>query len=278
LTVPFQVLQTVWVRAVGIPPGARSEFDVMELAKLVGDPEEVHLPSLQWKSVWVKVSCKDPIKIGGTSEVFINKQERRISWYYSDKLEKFPPNKPGDDLGGDDDEVTDEEDPKSQESHGWLETGKSPPRGIDTQVPGSSSYQGKKTAKGSIRDCEQSDSNQKEQVNTSECIMPDIVQENQALATKVNSSVSGMTSNQEVELSKLGFFSTDDIYHTPDTNVEVLEMANPRTKNLNEQAEEDVQILEVKKNSQPVKEVNAHKEKPEDNGEGNGEEGNCFYS
>jgi len=89
----------------------------------------------------------------------------------------------------------------------------------------------------------------KEQVNTSECIMPDIVQENQALATKVNSSVSGMTSNQEVELSKLGFFSTDDIYHTPDTNVEVLEMANPRTKNLNEQAEEDVQILEVKKNS-----------------------------
>jgi len=63
---------------------------------LVGDPEEVHLPSLQWKSVWVKVSCKDPIKIGGTSEVFINKQERRISWYYSDKLEKFPPHKPGD--------------------------------------------------------------------------------------------------------------------------------------------------------------------------------------
>jgi len=209
------------------------------------------------------VSCKDPIKIGGTSEVFINKQERMISWYYSDKLEKFPPNKPGD---------------ESQESHGWLETGKSPPRGTDTQVPGSSSYQGKKAAKGSIRDCEQSDSNQKEQVNTSECIMPDIVQENQALATKVNSSVSGMTSNQEVELSKLGFFSTDDIYHTPDTNVEVLDMANPRTKNLNEQAEEDVQILEVKKNSQPMKEVNAHKEKPEDNGEGNGEEGNCFYS
>ena len=59
------------------------------------------------------MSCKDPIKIGGTSEVFINKQERRISWYYSDKLEKFPPNKPDDDLGGDDDEVTDEEDPGS---------------------------------------------------------------------------------------------------------------------------------------------------------------------
>ena len=40
-----------YVRAVGIPPGARFEFVVMELAKLVVDPEEVHLPSLQWKSV-----------------------------------------------------------------------------------------------------------------------------------------------------------------------------------------------------------------------------------
>jgi len=29
----------------------------MELARLVADPEEVHLPSLQWKAVWVKVSC-----------------------------------------------------------------------------------------------------------------------------------------------------------------------------------------------------------------------------
>lgn len=41
----FQVLQTVWVRAVGIPGVARSEFAIMELAKLVGDPEEVHVPS-----------------------------------------------------------------------------------------------------------------------------------------------------------------------------------------------------------------------------------------
>lgn len=45
----FQMLQTVWVRAVGIPKLARLEFAVLELAKLVG--EEVHLPSLEWKSV-----------------------------------------------------------------------------------------------------------------------------------------------------------------------------------------------------------------------------------
>lgn len=42
----FQVLQSVWVRAVGIPDNARTEFVVMEIARLVGDLEEVHLPSL----------------------------------------------------------------------------------------------------------------------------------------------------------------------------------------------------------------------------------------
>jgi hypothetical protein len=94
----FQVLQLVWVRAVGIPYNARTEFAVMELARLVGDPEEVHLPSLQWRSVWVKVSCKNPDQIGGTSEVFINKKGRRISWFYSNKLKNFPPSKSDDDL------------------------------------------------------------------------------------------------------------------------------------------------------------------------------------
>ena len=99
----------------------------MELARLVGDPEEVHMPSLHWKSVWVKVSCKNPSQIQGTSEVFINKKGRKISWFYSDKLRKYPPNKPDDDLDKLDDDIADEEDPESQESHGWLETGKHSP-------------------------------------------------------------------------------------------------------------------------------------------------------
>jgi hypothetical protein len=47
----FQVLESVWVRAVGVPDIARTEFAIMELARLVGDPEEVHLPSLQWRYV-----------------------------------------------------------------------------------------------------------------------------------------------------------------------------------------------------------------------------------
>ena len=118
----FQVLQSVWVRAMGIPDNARTKFAIMELARLVGDPEEVHLPSLHWRSIWVKVSCKNPNQIGGTSEVFINKKGRRISWYYSNKLQKYPPNKPDDDdLDDNEDDITNEEDPESQESHGWLE-------------------------------------------------------------------------------------------------------------------------------------------------------------
>ncbi|XP_066379185.1 uncharacterized protein [Miscanthus floridulus] len=141
----FQMLESVWVRAVGIQDNARSEFAIMELARLVGDPEEVHLPSLQWRSVWIRISCKNPNKIGGTYEVFINKKGRKISWYYSDKLSKFPPSKPDDDLDDNDDEITDEEDPESQESHGWLESGKPPPKSPTNNTgAGTSDYKGKK--------------------------------------------------------------------------------------------------------------------------------------
>lgn len=141
----FQVLQSVWVRVVGIPKIARTEFVVFELAHLVEDPEEVHLPSLQRKSVWVKVSCKNPNQIGGTSEVFINKQGRKISWFFSDKLKQNPPTKLDEDFDSDDDEVTDEEDLESQESHGWLESEnplpQDPPKSNEA---GPSDYQGKK--------------------------------------------------------------------------------------------------------------------------------------
>lgn len=142
----FQILQSVWVRALGIPKVTRSEFAVLELAKLVGDPEEVHIPSLQWKAVWVKVSCKNPSKIGGTSEVFINKEGKKIPWYYSDKMPQHPPMKPDDGFDIDDDEVTNEEDPESQESHGWLETGQSPPNGPPKTNEAGPSDHGKKVA------------------------------------------------------------------------------------------------------------------------------------
>ena len=97
-----------------------------------------------------KVACKNPNQIGGTSEVFINKQGRKISWFYSDKLKQLPPSKPDDDPDIDDDAVTDEEDPESQDSHGWLETGhphfQEEPK---TDKSGPSDHRGKKLAGGS---------------------------------------------------------------------------------------------------------------------------------
>ena len=67
----------MWVRAIGIPKFARTEFAVMELARLVGDPEEVHVPALQWKVVWVKVSCRNPNKIGGHLKCLLTRRVGR---------------------------------------------------------------------------------------------------------------------------------------------------------------------------------------------------------
>lgn len=122
----FQLLESVWVRAKGIPKIARIEFAVTELARLVGEPEEIHIPSLGWRYVWLKVASKDPSMIKGKSEVFINKKGKRITWYYSDKMSQFPPAKRSDDdddFDSDDEETTDEEVMDSQESQEWQKLG-----------------------------------------------------------------------------------------------------------------------------------------------------------
>ncbi|XP_039772965.1 uncharacterized protein LOC120641069 [Panicum virgatum] len=127
------MLQTIWVKAEGIPKIAKKETHVMELAYLVGDPEEVFLDSLDWKEVWIKVSCKDPKKIAGTSEVYINKQGHKITWTVA---EKGPTKmqKPADVIRNNDDDATDEDEPESQDSYGqldsdWLKSGTPSPGG-----------------------------------------------------------------------------------------------------------------------------------------------------
>jgi len=234
----FQILQTVWVRAVGIPKIARTEFAVLELAKLVGDPEEVHLPSLQWKAIWIKVSCKDPYKICGASEVFINKKGKIISWFYSDKLPQYPPSKPeNDDFGNDDGEVTDEEDPESQDSHGWLETGKSPPKGSG-HGSGPSNYQGRQSSilevdkelylgandnseEGMLMGESKGKSQLMEKCNSygENTAVVDVLQEIKDLAEKVqNSSILGANGskqiNQTESLADWGFLEVDEISTT----------------------------------------------------------------
>lgn len=99
----------------------------MELARLlVGDPEEVHMPSLKWKYVWIKISCKNPNQIEGASEVFFFKKKRikdSLVLFREDKA--ISPDKPDDDddVGDSNEEVTDEEEPESQESQGWVPYG-----------------------------------------------------------------------------------------------------------------------------------------------------------
>lgn len=61
-------------------------------------------------------------------------------------MKNFPPSKPDDDLDDNDDCITDEEDPESQESHGWLESGNPHPKSLSrNNGAGSLDYQGKKT-------------------------------------------------------------------------------------------------------------------------------------
>ena len=93
----------------------------MELAYLVRDPEEVFLDSLDWKEVWVKVSCKDLQKIAATSEVYINKQGHKITWTVA---EKGPTkmHKPANTTRNNDDDATDEDEPESQDSYGQLDS------------------------------------------------------------------------------------------------------------------------------------------------------------
>jgi len=130
----FHMLQAVWVKAEGILKIAKKEIHVMELAYLVGDPEEVFLESLEWKEVWVKVWVKelDPKKIAGTPEVYINKQGHKITWSVADKG-PTKSQKPAAKSKDNDDDATDEDEPESQDSYGldndWLKSGTPPAQG-----------------------------------------------------------------------------------------------------------------------------------------------------
>jgi hypothetical protein len=68
------VLQTCWVRISNIPPIAREESVVRELASLVGQPVVVdELSLIREEHVRVKVNCRDPLAIRCVIEIFFNK-------------------------------------------------------------------------------------------------------------------------------------------------------------------------------------------------------------
>jgi hypothetical protein len=64
---------------------------VEELAYLVRDFQELHTESLKWQEIWIKVSCRNPKEIKGTTEVYFNLQGHWISWALAGHK---PPNKP----------------------------------------------------------------------------------------------------------------------------------------------------------------------------------------
>jgi hypothetical protein len=74
-------LEVVWVRAFNLPPNAKSAEVVMELAYLVGDPEEVDTASLKRLGpVRIKLACRSAKEIKGETQIFFNRESYRIRW------------------------------------------------------------------------------------------------------------------------------------------------------------------------------------------------------
>jgi hypothetical protein len=67
------ILQSTWVKIVGIPSFAKEEEVVKEIASLVGEPIKVDEFSLiRDEPVRVKVNCRNPTKLRGFIEIFFN--------------------------------------------------------------------------------------------------------------------------------------------------------------------------------------------------------------
>lgn len=83
-------LEVVWVRAYNFPDYALSPEVVMEVAHLVGDPEEVDLASLKWQGpMRVKVGCRDSKEIKGETQVFFNGDSHKIKWVVESGKDQF---------------------------------------------------------------------------------------------------------------------------------------------------------------------------------------------
>jgi hypothetical protein len=67
------ILQSTWVKIVGIPGFAKEEEVVKEIASLVGEPVKVDEFSLiRDEPVRVRVNCRNPAKLRGFIEIFFN--------------------------------------------------------------------------------------------------------------------------------------------------------------------------------------------------------------
>lgn len=83
------VLQSCWVRISNIPPIAREENVVKEIASLVGQPVVVdELSLLREDPVRVKVNCRDPSTIRCVIEIFFNKVGHEVKFVVEERSGK----------------------------------------------------------------------------------------------------------------------------------------------------------------------------------------------
>jgi hypothetical protein len=138
------MLQSTWVKIFDIPSDARNEDSLKEISNTFGLPRSIDPNSLNGKGpVRVQVDCKDPKKLRGKIEIFLNTagfkfciEAEGVVWGLSD-LQK-PGDSPGDDP---DDRAEDEDDEELGEEwdrHRLQNKEKSVPSGSSGK--GSSSY------------------------------------------------------------------------------------------------------------------------------------------
>jgi hypothetical protein len=68
------MLQTIWVKVFDVPSNARNEPDLKEISITFGGPSAIDTKSLPGLGpIRVQVDCKDPTKLRGRIEIFLNK-------------------------------------------------------------------------------------------------------------------------------------------------------------------------------------------------------------
>ncbi|KAM0822665.1 hypothetical protein ACQ4PT_071358 [Festuca glaucescens] len=139
------MLHSSWVRVFEVPDDARNANSMKEISKMFGRPRDIDLSSLTRKGhVRVKVDCRDPRKLRGRIEIFLNStgfkfriEAEGIVWNLSDVK---PDDSPGDDLDDPDDRDQDDEVEEEWDRHRLQNKDKDKKSSSENAGKGSESY------------------------------------------------------------------------------------------------------------------------------------------
>jgi hypothetical protein len=115
------MLKSTWVKIFDIPSDARNEDSLKEISKTFGRPKSIDHNYLNGKGpVRVQVDCKDPKKLRGKIEIFLNTasfkfciEAEGVVWGLSDLQ------KPGDSPGDDPDDRAEDDDDDEELGEEW---------------------------------------------------------------------------------------------------------------------------------------------------------------